>query len=87
MNIKHSTVSASVVFAILIVLTLVTYQIGESGVSSLSISLFVFAIAIFKGVMISEYFMQLKWVKGIWRWPVLVWLILISIVIYSAFNA
>jgi len=71
----------------LIVLTLVTYQIGESGVSSLSISLFVFAIAIFKGVMISEYFMQLKWVKGIWRWPVLVWLILISIVIYSAFNA
>ncbi len=87
MQTRDSTIVASVIYALLIVLTLVTYQIGEIGVSSLNTSLLVFAIAIFKGIMISEHFMQLKKVKGIWRWPILIWLMLLSIVIYIAFTA
>ncbi len=70
----------------LIALTLVTYFIGEVGVHSLMLSLGVFAIAIIKGAIISEYFMQLKLVRGIWRMPILIWLLILVVVIFTAFN-
>jgi caa(3)-type oxidase subunit IV len=88
MNIKkQSTVVETVVFLLLIMLTLVTYQVGKMGLSGVNISLGVFAIALFKGALISEHFMQLKHASGLWRWMILIWLILLGIVIYLAFTA
>ncbi|MBC8493472.1 MAG: cytochrome C oxidase subunit IV family protein [Candidatus Thioglobus sp.] len=87
MNANKSTIWVTIIYTLLVILTLVTYQIGESGLRSLDISLMVFAIAIAKGALISEYFMQLHWVKGIWRLPILIWLLLLSITIYIAFTA
>ena len=86
MSTKNQTTLTTLSYAVLIGLTVATYQIGETQAHSLDISLLVFAIAIFKGGMISEQFMQLRFVKGIWRWPILIWLILLSIVIYTAFT-
>ena len=84
---KQSTIVETAVFLLLIALTLVTYQVGEIGLSGTNISLGVFAIALFKGALISEHFMQLKHASGLWRWMILIWLILLGIVIYLAFTA
>ena len=83
---KQSTIVETVVFVLLIALTLVTYQAGRMGLSSVEISLGVFAIALFKGALISEHFMQLKYCSGLWRWMILIWLILLGIIIYLAFT-
>jgi hypothetical protein len=87
MSIKNQTIIITISYVILMGLTIATYQIGEAQAHSLDVSLLVFAIAILKGVMISEQFMQLRTVRGIWRWPVLIWLILLSVVIYTAFTS
>mgnify|MGYP001575810834 CR=1 FL=1 len=87
MNTKYQPLLITLVYAVLVGLTIVTYQVGETQAHSLDLSLLVFAIALVKGVLISEQFMRLGSVKGIWRWPVLIWLILVSIVIYLAFSA
>jgi cytochrome c oxidase subunit IV len=84
---KQSTIVETTVFLLLIALTLVTYQVGKMGLSGVNISLGVFAIALFKGALISEHFMQLKHASGLWRWMILIWLILLGIVIYLAFTA
>ncbi len=83
---KPSTTVETIVFIVLIVLTLVTYKVGETDMSGIFVSLGVFAIALFKGALISEHFMQLKYASGIWRWLILIWLILLGIVIYIAFT-
>ena len=87
MNIKNQATITTLAYVILLGLTVATYQIGETQRHSLDISLLVFAIAILKGAMISEQFMQLRFVKGIWRWPILIWLMLLSSAIYIAFTA
>lgn len=84
---KKSINIANFIYLMLIIFTLITYQLGKFNLSSLNISLFVFFIAIVKVAMISEYFMQLKFVKGFWRLPVIIWLILLSIVIFIAFTS
>jgi len=86
MNIKNTTTIATIVYLTLVILTFVTYWLGESGAKGLSISLGVFALALIKGTMISEHFMQLKFVSGFWRFPVLIWLVILAIVIFTAFN-
>ena len=87
MNIKNQATITTLGYIVLVGLTVATYQIGETQNHSLEISLLVFAIAILKGAMISEQFMQLGFVKGIWRWPILIWLTLLSSAIYIAFTA
>jgi hypothetical protein len=87
MNIKNQATITTLGYIVLVGLTVATYQIGETQHHSLEISLLVFAIAILKGAMISEQFMQLGFVKGIWRWPILIWLMLLSSAIYIAFTA
>ena len=87
MNIKNQATITTLGYIVLIGLTVATYQVGETQHHSLEISLLVFAIAILKGAMISEQFMQLGFVKGIWRWPILIWLMLLSSAIYIAFTA
>ncbi len=73
------------IFLLLVGLTLVTYLIGESGAGGLEVSLTVLALALLKGWLVGDYFMGLRRVRGPWRWPVLVWLLLPGALIASAF--
>ena len=57
-------------------LTCITWMIGKAGLSGLDISLLVLALALFKGLLVGDYFMGLRSVTGFWRLPILIWLLL-----------
>ena len=64
---------------------LAIYIIGQQGLSGLRISLLVLVFALFKGQLVATYFMGLGQVRGFWRWPVTLWLIIPGGLISTAF--
>jgi len=79
------------VYLLLISFTFITYLVGEMGWSGLTVALLVLALAMLKGQLVGYYFMGLGRVKGIWHWPVFIWLFvpgsLISIAFYLSAQA
>ncbi|MCP5409743.1 MAG: cytochrome C oxidase subunit IV family protein [Chromatiaceae bacterium] len=73
------------VWFILLVLSLLTYLVGQRGLSGLEISLGVLFLALLKGYLVGAYFMGLGRVRGSWRWPVTIWLLLPGALIGTAF--
>jgi VIT1/CCC1 family predicted Fe2+/Mn2+ transporter len=76
---------ATISYLVLVLLTLTTYIIGESGHSGYVISMAVLFIAMIKGALVGDYFMQLKGITGLWRWPVMIWLMIPGGLIAIAF--
>jgi len=76
---------ATWVFTLLVLLTLVTFYVGETGMEGLNIALFVLGIAMIKGHLVGAYFMGLGRLRGLWRWPVTVWLVIPGGLISVAF--
>lgn len=66
----------TLVYLILIAITVFTWLIGVSAVGGVFLSWLVLMLALVKGHLIGDYYMGLKWVKGGWRWLVTIWLIL-----------
>lgn len=64
------------VYIVLMVLTVITWLVGKAGLHGLEVSLFVLAFALFKGLLIGDYYMGLRGIKGIWRWVIIIWLVL-----------
>lgn len=75
----------TVVFLVLMALSLITFLIGQSRISGLTTSLLVLGFALIKGQLIGDYFMGLKGIRGIWRWVVFIWLFLPGGLIATAF--
>ena len=73
------------VFTILVILTFVTFYVGEKGLGGLTIALFVLGIAIIKGHLVGAYFMGLGRLRGLWRWPVSIWLVIPGSLITASF--
>lgn len=73
------------VYILLISLTCVTFAVGQAGFSGLRISLFVLVLALVKGQLIGAYFMELGSLRGLWRWPVFIWLFILGNLIGTAF--
>lgn len=73
------------VWLIMMGLTFVTYLIGVSDPGGIEPSLLVLGLALFKGQMLGDYFMGLKGIKGFWRWPVTLWLLIPGGLITTAF--
>lgn len=73
------------VYLLLIAFTCVTYMVGELGYSGLTVSLLVLLLALIKGELVGAYFMGLGRLRGLWRWPVLIWLFIPGILIGTAF--
>lgn len=73
------------VYVLLVTLTFVTFYIGEHQMGGLTIALFVLAIAMLKGHLVGAYFMGLGGLRGLWRWPVSIWLIIPGSMITTAF--
>jgi len=63
------------VWLIMLGLTLVTWAIGRAGLGGLHLSLLVLGLAILKGQLVGDWFMGLRRVRGFWRWPVTLWLL------------
>jgi len=73
------------VWIILMLLSLVTYTIGQQGLGGLHSSLLVLVFALLKGQLVGAYFMGLGRLRGFWRWPVTLWLIIPGGLISTAF--
>ncbi|MCB1801579.1 MAG: cytochrome C oxidase subunit IV family protein [Gammaproteobacteria bacterium] len=73
------------VYLALMLLTLLTWAIGRLGMGGLWLSLFVLLLALIKGGLIGDWFMGLRQVRGLWRWVVVVWLLLPGALIAAAF--
>jgi cytochrome c oxidase subunit 4 len=85
LDVSYLSRTALPVYLILVTLTVMTWAIGRSGVEALWVSLLVFAMALFKGQLIGGYFMQLKKVRGIWGWVIIIWLTITAILVATAF--
>jgi cytochrome c oxidase subunit 4 len=73
------------VWLFMLLLTGITYGIGQQGLGGLGISLMVLFFALLKGHLVGAYFMGLSRVRGFWRWPVTLWLLIPGGLISIAF--
>jgi len=73
------------VFISLVLLTLTTWQIGKTDLTGLSLTLIVLSIALFKGLLIGDYFMGLRGLQSFWRWVIIIWLVIPGTLITWAF--
>jgi hypothetical protein len=84
---KHlpGTRLATWIYLLLLLLTGMTFAVGESGIEGLAVSLMVLALALLKGHLLGDHFMRLAKVRGMWRWVVVIWLSLPAMLIGTAF--
>lgn len=75
----------TLVYLIMIALTLITWWIGKTAQGGLQLSLMVLAFALVKGQMVGDWFMGLREVGGLWRWPIFIWLFVPGGLIATAF--
>jgi len=58
------------------VLTVITWAISKAGLEGLDISLIVLGFALIKGWLIGDYYMGLRGIHSIWRWVIIIWLLI-----------
>ncbi|MES9963772.1 MAG: cytochrome C oxidase subunit IV family protein [Candidatus Sedimenticola sp. 20ELBAFRAG] len=75
----------TLVYSVMLLLTLVTWAIGKIGAEGLPVALTVLFLALFKGQLVGDWFMGLRGVKGLWRWVIFIWLFIPGILITTAF--
>ena len=75
----------TLVYLMMVTLTVVTWYIGSMAETSLELSLLVLLFALVKGQMVGDYFMGLRVLKGIWRWVIFIWLFVPGALITTAF--
>jgi hypothetical protein len=77
----------TIVYLVMMSMTLFTWYVGISGYSGLLVSLLVLGLSLIKGQLIGDYYMGLKWVNSAWRWLIAGWLLLPGILISLAFYS
>lgn len=73
-------ISLTRAWLILMVVTAVTFWMGESGSlgrGTMAPMLLLFALTFVKGLLVSLDFLELRHAPALWRWMVLVWLALV----------
>ena len=58
---------------------------SRAGLAGLWVSLTVLAFALLKGHLVGDWFMGLRGVRGVWRWVVVLWLLIPGGLITVAF--
>lgn len=76
---------ATLVYVLMMGLTLATWQIGRAGLSGEWVAPLVLTLALFKGHLVGDWFMGLRRVTGPWRWVLVAWLLIIGTLILTAF--
>lgn len=88
MNITHTphfVRPCTRIWLLLIILTGVTYAIGEAGLGGMAIMLTVLGTAMIKVQMVANYFMGLRRTTWLWRGIMLGWLLLVATLIAIAY--
>lgn len=75
----------TLVYLLLVGLTLVTFAIGAAGIGGLTASLLVLLLALVKGQLVGDWFMGLGRVRGPWRWVIFLWLFVPGTLVAIAF--
>jgi cytochrome c oxidase subunit IV len=73
------------IWLLLMALSYVTYLVGVSAIDGLWAALLVLGFAVLKGQLIGDYYMGLRWVSGLWRWVIALWLVIPGALITTAF--
>lgn len=74
------------VWLTLVVLTLLTYAIGVSGLGGAVVVAGILLSVAVKGQLVVDVFMGLKGVRSPWRWIVTGWLFIVLVLIGVAFT-
>jgi hypothetical protein len=82
---RYPTRPCTLVYVVLLALTVTTWLIGKAGLTGVHIALLVLSFALFKGLLIGDYFMGLRGVHGLWRWAIIIWLVVPGSMISWAF--
>ncbi|CAG0967649.1 cytochrome c oxidase subunit IV [Methylophilaceae bacterium] len=85
MHNQQSNTFYTVVWLILIALTLLTFSIGDAGMAGQAVMLGLLLIAIVKGQMVANYFMGLRQAAFWWRALVLFYFIIVGGMIAVAY--
>ena len=73
------------IYTLLMLLTAVTWGIGQAGIEGLIPAMLVLGLALLKAQLIGDHFMGLQGVRGIWRWVVVIWLLFLGGLLSTAF--
>jgi len=74
-----STINIHLIWTLMMLLTLGSYFIGESGSGGVVAMLFLLSAAVVKSVLIIRDFMELRGVSFLWRAIMYGWLIIVSL--------
>ena len=64
---SQSNLFSTVIWLVLMVLTIVTFSLGEAGMSGKGVMLSLLAITMVKSQLVANYFMALRKTKLLWR--------------------
>ena len=73
-------ISLTRAWLILLAVTAVTYWIGESGLAghgTMAPMLVLFALTFIKGLVVILDFLELRHAPALWRWIVVIWLVVV----------
>jgi cytochrome c oxidase subunit 4 len=83
-----SEISLTRSWLILLLITCVTYWIGEGGLAghgSMVAVLIIFALAFIKGLLVCLDFLELRHAPALWRWIVMGWLVVVVNLVVLAY--
>ena len=81
-----SSTKATLIWLLLVLLTLVTYGLGKIGYSGTFVITIVLASVLIKGHYIIADFMELRGTEKKWQWLVEGWLLLVVALIAAAYK-
>jgi hypothetical protein len=76
----------TLIYLLLVGLTLLSWMVGAAGLHGLGASLLVLGVALIKGQLVGDWFMGLRRVRGPWRWAVAIWLFVPGVLVGTAFT-
>lgn len=82
---RHSNTFSTIIWLVLVALTLLTFSIGEAGLTGKLAMLSLLFIALLKGQMVANYFMGLRHVAFGWRAIVLFYFLIVGGLIALAY--
>lgn len=84
---RYALRPCTMLYSVLVAMTVITWQISRMGMSGLEIALTVLGCAIIKGALIGDYFMALRGIGNLWRWTIIIWLLVTGGLIALAFMS
>ena len=81
----QSNLFSTVIWLMLVVLTITTFSLGEAGVSGKGVMLTLLAITMIKSQLVANYFMSLRKTRFLWRAIMLGYFLIVGSLIALAY--